>query len=150
MADPPLGLYVVCDGMGGGNAGDIASTLAVEAIQAHLAEAARHADLPLIGPCDATVSARPIVLPARFVQRTKPFIASHGVDLTMLGWVLPWSPHSSVRKCSPSPMSETAGSISFETGQSKPSLQTIPGWPNRSSRGSSLKKMPNAPPAGTS
>ena len=57
MADPPLGLYVVCDGMGGGNAGDIASTLAVEAIQAHLAEAARHADLPLIGPCDATVSA---------------------------------------------------------------------------------------------
>ena len=57
MADPPLGLYVVCDGMGGGNAGEIASALAVEAIHAHLAEAARHADLPLIGPCDVTVSA---------------------------------------------------------------------------------------------
>ena len=57
MADPPLGLYVVCDGMGGGNAGEIASTLAVEAIHAHLAEAARQADLPLIGPCNATVSA---------------------------------------------------------------------------------------------
>ncbi len=57
MADPPLGLYVVCDGMGGGNAGEIASTLAVETIQAHLAEAALNADLPLIGPCDATVSA---------------------------------------------------------------------------------------------
>ena len=57
MADPPLGLYVVCDGMGGGNAGEIASALAIEAIQAHLAAAARHADLPLIGPCDATVSA---------------------------------------------------------------------------------------------
>ena len=57
MADPPLGLYVVCDGMGGGNAGEIAGALAVEAIHAHLAEAARHADLPLIGPCDATVSA---------------------------------------------------------------------------------------------
>ena len=57
MADPPLGLYVVCDGMGGGNAGEIASTLAVEAIQAHLAEAAQHADLPLIGPWNATVSA---------------------------------------------------------------------------------------------
>ncbi len=57
MADPPLGLYVVCDGMGGGNAGEIASALAVEAIHAHLAEAARHAGLPLIGPCDATVSA---------------------------------------------------------------------------------------------
>ena len=57
MADPSLGLYVVCDGMGGGNAGEIASALAVEAIQGHLAEAARHAGLPLIGPCDATVSA---------------------------------------------------------------------------------------------
>ncbi|MFI5248301.1 MAG: Stp1/IreP family PP2C-type Ser/Thr phosphatase, partial [Nitrospirales bacterium] len=57
MADPPLGLYVVCDGMGGGNAGEIASALAVEAIHAHLTEAAQHADLPLIGPWDATVSA---------------------------------------------------------------------------------------------
>jgi len=57
VADPLLGLYVVCDGMGGGNAGEIASALAVEAIQAHMAEAARQADLPLIGPCDATVSA---------------------------------------------------------------------------------------------
>jgi protein phosphatase len=57
VADPPLGLYVVCDGMGGGNAGEIASTLAVEAIQAHLAAAALNTDLPLIGPCNATVSA---------------------------------------------------------------------------------------------
>ena len=57
MTDPLLGLYVVCDGMGGGNAGEIASTLAVEAIQAHLVEAARHTDLPLIGPCNTTVSA---------------------------------------------------------------------------------------------
>ena len=43
--------------MGGGNAGEIAGTLAVEEIHAYLAEAARHADLPLIGPCNATVSA---------------------------------------------------------------------------------------------
>ena len=57
MAAPPLGLYVVCDGMGGGNAGEIASTLAVETIHTHLAEAAKNPDLPLIGPCDATVSA---------------------------------------------------------------------------------------------
>ena len=28
MVDPPLGLYVVCDGMGGGNAGEIASVAA--------------------------------------------------------------------------------------------------------------------------
>lgn len=57
MAAPPLGFYVVCDGMGGGNAGEIASALAVEAIHAHLAEAAKNLDLPLIGPCDETVSA---------------------------------------------------------------------------------------------
>ena len=57
MADPLLGLYVVCDGMGGGNAGEIASSLAAEAIQTHLSEAARCANLPLIGPNDATVSA---------------------------------------------------------------------------------------------
>lgn len=57
MVDPLLGLYVVCDGMGGGNAGEIASTLAVEAIHGHMTEAARNADLPLIGPCDTTVSA---------------------------------------------------------------------------------------------
>ena len=57
MADPLLGLYVVCDGMGGGNAGEIASALAVEVIQAHLAEAAKCTDLPLIGPYDASVSA---------------------------------------------------------------------------------------------
>jgi PPM family protein phosphatase len=57
VADPALGLYVVCDGMGGGNAGEIASALAVEKIHAHLVEAAKHPDLPLVGPYDATVSA---------------------------------------------------------------------------------------------
>ena len=57
MVDPSLGLYVVCDGMGGSNAGEIAGTLAVEAIHAHLAKADGDADLPLIGPCNATVSA---------------------------------------------------------------------------------------------
>jgi protein phosphatase len=43
--------------MGGGNAGEIASALAVEAIQTHLAEAAKCTDLPLIGPYDTSVSA---------------------------------------------------------------------------------------------
>lgn len=43
--------------MGGGNAGEIASALAVKTIHAHMVEAAQRTDLPLIGPCDATVSA---------------------------------------------------------------------------------------------
>lgn len=47
-ADPALGLFVVCDGMGGGNAGEIASALAVQAIQRHFAEATHHPNLPFI------------------------------------------------------------------------------------------------------
>src|SRR5688572_8513529 len=43
--------------MGGGNAGEIASALAVRTIHAHLVEAAQQADLPLIGSFDNTVSA---------------------------------------------------------------------------------------------
>jgi len=35
LADPALGVYAVCDGMGGGNAGEVASALAIETIQAH-------------------------------------------------------------------------------------------------------------------
>ena len=57
MADPSLGLYVVCDGMGGGNAGEIASALAVEAIHAHLVAASCDVDLPLLDPFNHTVSA---------------------------------------------------------------------------------------------
>jgi len=56
FANHDLGLYVVCDGMGGENAGDIASTLAVNTIQTYMADTARQSDLPFVGPYDATVS----------------------------------------------------------------------------------------------
>ncbi len=55
-ADPELGLFVVCDGMGGGNAGEVASALAVETIHRRFAEATQHPDLPLAGDLDDTVS----------------------------------------------------------------------------------------------
>ena len=41
---PDLGLYVVADGMGGHNAGEVASHLAVETIHAFIVESARTAD----------------------------------------------------------------------------------------------------------
>lgn len=42
---PELGLYVVADGMGGHNAGEVASHLAVETIYGFIAESARTADI---------------------------------------------------------------------------------------------------------
>ena len=42
---PELGLYVVADGMGGHNAGEVASHLAVETIHGFIAESARTADI---------------------------------------------------------------------------------------------------------
>lgn len=44
VADPSIGLYVVCDGMGGGNAGEVASRMAIEAIVGHIKSGADHAD----------------------------------------------------------------------------------------------------------
>lgn len=40
VADTSLGLYVVCDGMGGGNAGEVASRMAVESIATYVRSAA--------------------------------------------------------------------------------------------------------------
>jgi serine/threonine protein phosphatase PrpC len=51
--DPQLGLYVVCDGMGGGNAGEVASGLAVEVIEKHMREAFHDPALPMIGYYDS-------------------------------------------------------------------------------------------------
>ncbi|MDA2911497.1 Stp1/IreP family PP2C-type Ser/Thr phosphatase [Nitrospiraceae bacterium AH_259_D15_M11_P09] len=48
-ADPKLGLFVVCDGMGGRNAGEVASRLAVTVIQKHLRESCEVRTLPIIG-----------------------------------------------------------------------------------------------------
>jgi len=48
-ADPDLGLYVVCDGMGGHRAGEIASARAVEVITYHVSAAARNPAHPLVG-----------------------------------------------------------------------------------------------------
>ena len=54
--DATLGLFAVCDGMGGSNAGEVASALAVEAIHRHINEASQQPDLPLIGPASPRVA----------------------------------------------------------------------------------------------
>ena len=42
VADGSIGLYVVCDGMGGGNAGEVASRMAIETILAQMRSAESH------------------------------------------------------------------------------------------------------------
>ncbi|HEY6084573.1 MAG TPA: Stp1/IreP family PP2C-type Ser/Thr phosphatase [Nitrospira sp.] len=54
LADPTLGLYVVCDGMGGSNAGEVASMMAIEAIHAYFRAGIPCVDSP--GLLDANVS----------------------------------------------------------------------------------------------
>jgi protein phosphatase len=57
IADPALGLYVVCDGMGGGNAGEVASAMAIETIRADMATNMKHRELAWIGQSDPSLSA---------------------------------------------------------------------------------------------
>lgn len=55
--DADHGLYVVCDGMGGSNAGEVASQLAVDTIQKHFCDAQHNANLSLNGTYDPQFSA---------------------------------------------------------------------------------------------
>lgn len=54
--DSELRLYVVCDGMGGQNAGEVASQLGVEVLQKHMREAHFNRHLPLVGEHDRQFS----------------------------------------------------------------------------------------------
>ena len=56
VADTTLGLYVVCDGMGGGNAGEVASRLAIDTILTQVIATTHNSARQLIGPIDSNYS----------------------------------------------------------------------------------------------
>jgi serine/threonine protein phosphatase PrpC len=56
VADKALGLYVVCDGMGGGNAGEVASRMAIDTILTQVNATAHNSVPQLIGPVDSNYS----------------------------------------------------------------------------------------------
>ena len=57
VADHALQLYVVCDGMGGGNAGEVASRMAIDTILDQVNAAAHDSAFQLVGPADSNLSA---------------------------------------------------------------------------------------------
>src|SRR5437899_7575993 len=90
--DPEVGLFVVCDGMGGRNAGEVASRLAVETIQKHFKEACANEKLPLVGDYDRQFSAKTnrlasaIRLANQIIRREAKDQPSHEGMGTTVGW----------------------------------------------------------------
>jgi len=76
-ADPDLGLFVVCDGMGGGNAGEVASALAVETIHRHFAETRHDPEFPTAGGPESGASPTTQRL-ARAIMRANEVIYESG------------------------------------------------------------------------
>jgi len=72
-ADADAGLFIVCDGMGGHQAGEVASSRTIEVISQHLAEADADPSLPLIG------TARPEFSPATNRLASAVRLANHRV-----------------------------------------------------------------------
>jgi PPM family protein phosphatase len=85
--DPSLGLYVVCDGMGGHKAGEVASGLAVEVIQKHLREGAQDTHAPIMGGYDVAFlpQTNRLASAIRLANQAIHGEAQHHVDYARMG-----------------------------------------------------------------
>ena len=84
---PELGLYVVADGMGGHNAGEVASHMAVETIHGFIAESARTADItwPFGLETKNSIEANRLVTAVRLANRKIFMEGSKAVELSGMG-----------------------------------------------------------------
>ncbi len=84
---PELGLYVVADGMGGHNAGEVASHLAVETIHEFIAESARTADItwPFGLEVQNSIDANRLVTAVRLANRKIYSEGSKAAELSGMG-----------------------------------------------------------------
>ena len=84
---PELGLYVVADGMGGHNAGEVASHLAVEAIHEFIAESARTADItwPFGLELKNSIDANRLITAVRLANRKIYSEGSKAAELSGMG-----------------------------------------------------------------
>ena len=85
--DRRLGLFVVCDGMGGHNAGEVASRLASDAVREHVREALQRADLPFVGQYDPrfTESTNRLASAVRFANEVVYRAANSRPDYERMG-----------------------------------------------------------------
>jgi len=87
-ASPENGAFVVCDGMGGAAAGEIASKLAVETFLQSLAPAANGSDSPRIATPDVRLDAAIHAANTAVFEQSRRTVHYHGMGTTLVALLL--------------------------------------------------------------